>query len=566
MKLVKFSVTNFRSITSAHKIPLADTTILIGRNNEGKSNILKALSLSMNALQEHALRERIRGSLWRRPSYRIDDDDHYFWQRDFPISLQSRRSNKQSIFKLEFTLTNEEIGEFKNEIKSNLNGTLPIEIRIGEDNRPIIKVSKTGRGAKTLNAKSARIADFVAKRIFFNYIPAIRTDKEAISVISEMLYQELRILERDPKYLKAIKVINDLQKPILETLSRRISEPLSEFLPNINNVTIEIPDNPRRVHFRRDFEVIIDDGTPTNIAFKGDGIKSLAALALLKNRDIKTGISIIAIEEPESHLHPSAIHQLNEIISSLSDKNQLIITTHNPLFVDRVNIKSNVIIDNGKAAPAKNIRQIRELLGVKASDNLVNANYTLVVEGEEDKIALTSLLSSESAKISKALKNNLFVIEPIGGAGNLSYVLSLLQNSLCVYHVLLDHDESGRDSFEKAQRDKLLTIKNCTFTNCLGMPNSEFEDCIDVNIYKNVIQEEFGVNLDSPKFRSNKKWSERMKNVFMDQGKPWNDSIKQKVKYIVANCVSKGPRAALNEHKSNSIKSLIEALEDMIKS
>jgi AAA15 family ATPase/GTPase len=58
VRLVNFSVSNFRSITAAHKVPISNTTILIGRNNEGKSNVLKALSFAMNALLEHAAREQ----------------------------------------------------------------------------------------------------------------------------------------------------------------------------------------------------------------------------------------------------------------------------------------------------------------------------------------------------------------------------------------------------------------------------------------------------------------------------------------------------------------------------
>lgn len=36
MKLVEFSVSNYRSITSAHKIKLQNFTVLVGKNNEGK--------------------------------------------------------------------------------------------------------------------------------------------------------------------------------------------------------------------------------------------------------------------------------------------------------------------------------------------------------------------------------------------------------------------------------------------------------------------------------------------------------------------------------------------------
>ena len=564
MRLVNFSVTNFRSITAAHKVAISDTTILIGRNNEGKSNFLKALSVAMEALQDHALVEMRRG-IRRRPIYRRSENT-YYWDRDFPIDLQERKGQKQSIFRLEFELNNDEIEEFVSEVGSNLNGSLPLEIRVGEDNRPKIKIAKRGRGSKTLNTKSGKIADFVARRIFFNYIPAVRTDQEALSVISDLLSSELSLLERDENYKKALKTISDLQKPILRNLADRIKKPLSEFLPSIKDVNIEITESTRRYAHRRDFQVIIDDGTPTSIEFKGDGVKSLAALGLLKNRVVDGGASIIAIEEPESHLHPAAIHQLNEIICSLSDQSQVIVSTHNPLFVDREAIKSNIIIDNGRASPAKNIREIRELLGIKASDNLVNANYALVVEGEEDKTALLSLLPVLSSKLSKWLKSNLLVIETIGGAGNLSYKLSLIKNSLCVYHVLLDNDESGRDAFEKAKDEGLVSVKNNTFVNCPGMTNSEFEDCVNANTYKKEVLDKYGVNLDTPAFKSNRKWSERMRSAFMAQGKPWDKRLEIEVKALVTDCIVRAPRASLNEHKRSSIDSLVVALEDMVKS
>ena len=322
VKLVNFSVTNFRSITKAHKIAISETTILIGKNNEGKSNILKALTVAMNLLERHArfLSGRVIPSARR---YR-EDERFYFWERDFPINLQLRKSKAKSTFRLEFLLNQEEIREFKEVIKSNLNGALTLEIKIGKDNQPSTKVSKRGRGAETLNSKSEKIARFIAERISFNYIPAVRTDKEALSVIQNMLSQELRDLEQEEKYQEALKIIADLQQPILKNLANKIKEPLSEFLPNITDVQIEIPENERRIGLRREFTVVINDGTPTNIEYKGDGVKSLAALALLKDRHITNGVSVIAIEEPESHLHPAAIHQLNKIIASLTDANQVI--------------------------------------------------------------------------------------------------------------------------------------------------------------------------------------------------------------------------------------------------
>lgn len=53
MRLDSFSVENYRSITQARRISLTENTVLVGPNNEGKSNILRALSAAMYALVRH---------------------------------------------------------------------------------------------------------------------------------------------------------------------------------------------------------------------------------------------------------------------------------------------------------------------------------------------------------------------------------------------------------------------------------------------------------------------------------------------------------------------------------
>ena len=62
---------------------------------------------------------------------------------------------------------------------------------------------------------------------------------------------------------------------------------------------------------RRNTEIIIDDGTPTHIQQKGDGIKSITALAILNIPARVDRVSVVAIEEPESHLHPESARQLD---------------------------------------------------------------------------------------------------------------------------------------------------------------------------------------------------------------------------------------------------------------
>ncbi len=56
MKLNKFSVRNYRSIASQSDINLKSFNVLLGKNNEGKSNLLKALNIAMETLLKHGHR------------------------------------------------------------------------------------------------------------------------------------------------------------------------------------------------------------------------------------------------------------------------------------------------------------------------------------------------------------------------------------------------------------------------------------------------------------------------------------------------------------------------------
>ena len=581
MKLVKFSVTNFRSILEAQNIPISDITVLVGKNNEGKSNLLKALSIAMEIISYHARRygmHRIgRSNLYRTPSFfgaqesgtqyplAYGADDIYKWERDFPISKIPEEGIRQTILKLEFELDNKEIKVFNEKNNVILDDFLSLKITITSENYYLIEAVQ---GDNTLNLDASIITNFITERISFNYIPAVRTHEKISQVIDKLVSHELLSLRKDRNYINALKTIDELEEPILKSLSERIKEPLSEFLPEITGVKINPTESSRDIERRRNFDVEIDDGTLTSIKQKGDGIQSLAALGLLKNKSRRLGAAIIAIEEPESHLHSGAIHRLQKMIESLGSNNQgnqIVLATHNPLFVNKYSIESNIIIDCGKAEPAKDIETIRDTLGVQVSDNLTNTRYALVVEGAEDKRSLEAILPTLSSKIKTALKNNELAIYPIGGAGNLSYYLSILKVQMCIYHVFLDKDNSANKERDKAEEKNMLDSKNLTQATCRGMSKSEFEDCINSDIYKKEVLKKHGVDLNVKEFRTNKrKWSDRISDCFNDQGKPFNDNKKQAVKNTVVSCIEKNPSKALCEHKGNSIKALAKALEVLL--
>lgn len=551
MQLVDFSVTNFRSITKAHKISLRNLTVLVGRNNEGKSNLLNGLNVAMQTMILHTRQTRGNSQL-------------YNWERDFPVQFQERKSGLESIFRLNFRLNHEENAEFTRVTGIRSNEDIPIEIKFGRDNIPKIRVPK--RGSSSFTNKSKQVTAFICEGISFNYIRAVRTESMAMDVIHQLLFEELAKLEENTDYQAAMQTIKQLQKNVYDDISSRILAPLQEFLPQLSSV--EIIERKSRYPMRRmygDLDVMLDDGTPTSISYKGDGIKSLVSLAILKNMSPSGRASIIAIEEPESHLHPEAIHSLVRVINGVSENHQVVITTHNPLFVQRNAVSENVIVNEGTAKPAKSIKEIRDILGVLPEDNLINASHVLVVEGEDDKIALTKILKSLSVTLKDALNKNSFIIQPLSGASNLNYELNRLRSYVCKYFVFLDNDDAGISAGNKAIEKGLLTLADVKYTICNGSPKAEFEDCLRGDFYVEQVKQKFSVDLSLGTFKGNKKWSDNVKDIFLSQGQQWTDTIEKKVKMIVAEAIpEENAEVVLNEHKRSSIDALVNALENML--
>ena len=558
MKLSDFSVVNYRSITTARKIKTNNMTVLVGKNNEGKSNILRALTLAMDIMKIYSKDPRSL-QIAVRPYLK----NHYSWEKDYPISLQEKNPNGWSSIDLNFELDEQDILAIRSMTGIRLSGCIPVRVSTNGAAAKI-DIPKRGTAAFADADNKKKIIEYVCFKIDFNFIPAVRTEYDALRVVDSLIEKSLETLDTNPDYINAMNKIEELQQGILDGISNQIIEPLQEFLPTVRNVQIHIQNERRRIAMRRNTEIIIDDGTPTPIQQKGDGIKSLTALAILNIPARVDRVSVVAIEEPESHLHPESARQLYDTIMSLSQTHQIVLTTHSPLFVNRTNLKENIIVNDGKATPIKKIKEIRDVLGIHISDNLTNAEHVLIVEGEDDKIALEKLLPSMSTKIKRAIQNGTCIIDYIGGAGNLPYKLSFYRNLQCKYHVLLDNDDAGRHAGSEAERQGLLDVRNVTYAICNGSPNAEIEDCYNKAVYENAILNEFGVNINVAEFRGNKKWSDRIAGCFLSQGKLWNDAMEKRVKLVVANEISEEVDTVLNEHKRSSMDALVTSLETLL--
>lgn len=132
---------------------------------------------------------------------------------------------------------------------------------------------------------------------------------------------------------------------------------------------------------------------------RGAGTQNNLVLALFRYLAERqtSGNLIIALEEPENSLHPKAQRQLLSVLLELTKKNQVICTTHSPVFIERTQFESNVLItrrkdgrSDAKVFSGDVLKDVRNELGIRPSDALLKGggNCALIVEGDTEEEAL----------------------------------------------------------------------------------------------------------------------------------------------------------------------------------
>ncbi len=509
MKLGNFKIKNYRSINECNA-NFDRYLVLVGKNNQGKTNVLRALKLAFDMMNNNV---RIRRNLRLRTIRGYD----YDWSKDFPINKQGT-DEKETIIELTFELSDEDDDLF--DCKE-----IVVKCSLGED-RPCVEVYTNGN----LASDKEKCLDYILGKISYNYIPAIRNEELVENILKDEIRTCLANLVDDEKYIELKNELITFQKDALAKISKNITEMLRDFVPDLDSFDIALSNEyERNILSNNSFDAYINDGIRTPIENKGDGIISLIVLGLLKNKGKIN--SIIAIDEPEGHLHPTAIHKLVSLLNDVSKNNQVIIATHNPLLVRRNNLDQNMIVDNGEIRFPINIKDIRNILGVLVDDNLINTNKVIVVEGKTDAISLKHILSLKNERIKKAFETDEISFVYLNGVSKLERQLQQLKGAICSYVVILDNDQDGRKSFDECKKEGLISNKNARFTMC-NSKEAEFENNINPNVYKDHLKDKYSFN---GKIHINDKWSKAVKESLGKSAIYLNDEDIKELKTYISN-------------------------------
>lgn len=566
MKLRTFYVKSYRSIVEATLDNLHQYSVIVGPNNSGKSNLLRAIYISLSIALDGDF-QRFRRNRQYSYAYR---GENYNWERDIPILLKHDKT-ASTTFKLTFEFSDEEKADFKKQFGINLSKSLQMKFQLFH-NRTEYNIIMPGRAKKPMEAKMQEIGLFIRSKLDYEYIPCVRSTDLTAEYFSKLLNKELKQIEADPIYQECISKIAELQKPIVYSLERKLTSSLQTFLPDITSVKLQegidyfdaqLKFYPSKV---RGIPIDIDDGSMTSIENKGDGIKSLVAIGLIESMSFENlqGKSLIlCIEEPEAHLHPDAVHSLRNVLFEIAARQgvQVIISTHSPILVDRNDVTNNVVISNNhRVVACQSIEEVRETLGVRLTDNLA-ASKVILVEGESDKRYIESLCKSLDAKLYAKIEANLLRIENVHSASKMDYQVRLYNGLAISTLVILDMDDSGIASYEQLISSKTKPVSEILQIKSAGMARCELEDIVDIEAYASIIQDEFNININTQQFKHRKKpWSDRLHIAANKSPGVFNANVEAQIKTRIADIVVEQGIQAIAHYDRDYIQSLIHAI------
>lgn len=527
MKLKTIRLENFQGVAGATEVAIRDFTVLVGRNDVGKSTLLKALNLFLNGATPSqdsnnsqnqtsviavelafspppapiVIDEAITTSFeseqlldengllrlkkeWdtsaTKPTPKTYIRRKTFGDEDFLLATEKDLIKKCEKLKIETKKANGE--EFNNvEKRHKLRVALTEAGSITSYEWLLLPTSGTARAKLIHDAVKTLLPPF-------EYFRADTSLDESDTAIQ--------------KYFRGI-TNNALATAGMEDTENLVRDALQGILTSITSKINQVVTQNDSIepHIEFDWSKAVTTsfrttGNQTDIplAQRGDGFRRIAMMAYfehLAEQDAGEGQKIIfGFEEPETFLHPTAQEQLFEKLQSMCEANhQVLLTSHSPIIVASAKTESLVHVsrqnDSTSYCTATDIRPIADDLGIRVDNQFMSlfdkAKALLLVEGIDDALAFEHVASQYklAGQIESTFEDLSIVILPIGGCGSIRHwvQLDLLRKLTKPFFIFLDSDKDS----DTAISPNVSALTNLGFvigTNCAVSKKRSLENYI----------------------------------------------------------------------------------------
>ena len=574
MKITKIRIQNYKSIRDikfeVKKYGSSYTTMLVGINESGKSNILTAMSYletpdrdDFNYFYEHNQKDE-------------DNNPVDLW---FSLKFENKNTVLNEISEniedgvdlLKFEVVNIVKNVFLEKGETAYGESYEFDIKNLSKNLFIKKINKTvtNSAGQPVNVERFIISktndeeetfqsltEEIFKEFFNDLIEGVIEKFEPKiaywSASKEYLIEEEDLNEfsediNDKKALRNIFLLagyntEEKIKDIIENISDgyqrsrlkdELQDSLNDYIQKIWNhdidVVIDITETGK-------FTLSIKDKGRKNkydrlpISGRSEGARHFLSLILslsIESRKEKRKGQLILIDEPEMHLHPSGVRELKEELLEIGRNNYLFIATHSPFLIDRKHRERNIIIEKNFSAYTvkKTISEgsviddevLQRAFGISVYKDLL-IPHSILVEGASDTLILKKAMNKLDIK-------NLGITN--GHGSNIVAIASLFNHDDISVNVVVDDDKEGRKYKEKILKIGGVYSSNNVHTirDVLGIIKNmgTIEDLLNVNyvknqfidFYKNEFKEEipddFNLEEDEPFIEQIKKFLQKNK-------------------------------------------------------
>jgi len=388
--ITRIRVEGFRSLVDTTVEPLGNLTCLIGVNNSGKSNILRALSLFFTGEPE--------------PGVPLSSQDYH----------ANPKSKKRKQIRVSISFNLPHLFKFRrdlDEVKKELGTKFIIRKTWRLDQpEPLTEVAKDDGGFSSFKTIKTAVVKQFTDLINFRYIqnrtiPAqvLRAESPAFQdYVKRRLWLRLHKEKAD-----ANSVVEIIQKIASEVVSPA-NKNLVGSVDSIKKLEMATPLNIASLVKVSGFRAEIPTGARVSDDFWGAGTQAYAMFQLLNIIDTDFSryfgwrqAAIWAIEEPESSLHNDLEQQLAIALRKWSDDDklrmQILTTTHSETFVTAASEAFLVKLDNNAGYTTTKHKKIPDLVYCAATMGISRPvepilcfllNPVVLVEGSLDRRVL----------------------------------------------------------------------------------------------------------------------------------------------------------------------------------
>lgn len=292
------------------------------------------------------------------------------------------------------------------------------------------------------------------------------------------------------------KTITDAQTKVngMTNLLRRLSDNSTKHLrkvwPEYKKISINLRQNGSVIEAG-----IEDEFNIYSLDRRSDGFKRFITFLLMISAKVKADYlynSVIIIDEPDIGLHPSGIQFLREELNKISKDNIVVIATHSIFMIDKDRIDRHVIVKKDKEETTITSDYTSEMLDEEVIYRALGYSLfemlkkkNVIFEGWSDKYAFYCWINSN--RIDKTVKGkwqNLGLLHALG-AKDVQRVAAHLEDFEREYIIISDSDKPSLEYQKKFEgKYKWFTYKD------LGFKDQEtIEDFINEDYILNIIKE-----------------------------------------------------------------------------